>query len=71
MKLSHFFIEHPRFAIVLNVFIVLAGLATMLTLPIAQYPSIVPPTIKVTTLYPGASAEVGYFRRNAVKRSSE
>ena len=58
MKLTHFFIEHPRFAIVLNVFIVLAGVATMLSLPIAQYPSIVPPTIKVTTLYPGASADV-------------
>ena len=58
MKLTHFFIEHPRFAIVLNMFIVLAGLATMLTLPIAQYPNIVPPTIKVTTLYPGASADV-------------
>ena len=58
MKLTHFFIEHPRFAIVLNVFIVLAGVATMLTLPIAQYPNIVPPTIKVTTLYPGASADV-------------
>jgi hydrophobe/amphiphile efflux-1 (HAE1) family protein/NodT family efflux transporter outer membrane factor (OMF) lipoprotein len=58
MKLSHFFIEHPRFAIVLNVFVVLAGLATMFTLPIAQYPNIVPPTIKVTTLYPGASADV-------------
>ncbi|MFC5865362.1 efflux RND transporter permease subunit [Acidicapsa dinghuensis] len=58
MKLSHFFIEHPRFAIVLNIFIVLGGLATMLTLPIAQYPNIVPPTIKVTTLYPGASADV-------------
>ena len=58
MKLTHFFIEHPRFAIVLNIFIVLAGLATMSTLPIAQYPNIVPPTIKVTTLYPGASADV-------------
>ena len=58
MKLTHFFIEHPRFAIVLNVFIVLAGVATMLTLPIAQYPNIVPPTVKVTTLYPGASADV-------------
>ena len=58
MKLTHFFIEHPRFAIVLNVFIVLAGVATMLSLPIAQYPNIVPPTIKVTTLYPGASADV-------------
>ena len=58
MKLPHFFIEHPRFAIVLNVFIVMAGLATMFSLPIAQYPNIVPPTIKVTTLYPGASADV-------------
>ena len=58
MKLAHFFIEHPRFAIVLNVFIVLAGLATMFSLPITQYPNIVPPTIKVTTLYPGASADV-------------
>jgi hydrophobe/amphiphile efflux-1 (HAE1) family protein/NodT family efflux transporter outer membrane factor (OMF) lipoprotein len=58
MKLAHFFIDHPRFAIVLNVFIVLAGLATMFSLPITQYPNIVPPTIKVTTLYPGASADV-------------
>src|SRR6516225_6065821 len=58
MTLAHFFIEHPRFAIVLNVFIVLAGLATMFTLPIPQYPNIVPPPIKVTTLYPGASADV-------------
>ena len=51
------FIDHPRFAVVLNVFIVLAGLATMLTLPITQYPNIVPPTIRVTALYPGASAD--------------
>src|SRR3954454_5381622 len=58
MKLAHFFIDHGRFAIFLNVFIVLAGLATMFSLPITQYPNIVPPTIKVTTLYPGASADV-------------
>src|ERR1700759_1400739 len=57
MKLAHFFIEHPRFAIVLNVFIVLAGLATMFALPISQYPNIVPPTVRVQTLYPGASAD--------------
>ena len=57
MKLTHFFIDHPRFAIVLNVFIVLGGLATMFSLPIAQYPNIVPPTIQITTLYPGASAD--------------
>ena len=58
MTVAHFFIEHPRFAIVINVFIVLAGLATMFSLPVTQYPNIVPPTIKVTTLYPGASADV-------------
>ena len=57
MKLTHFFIEHPRFAIVVNIFITLFGLAAMVTLPIAQYPNIVPPTIDITTSYPGASAE--------------
>src|ERR1700754_2228336 len=57
MKLTHFFIEHPRFAVVLNSFIVLAGLATMFALPISQYPNIVPPTVRVQTLYPGASAD--------------
>src|ERR1700742_3042725 len=57
MKIAHFFINHPRFATVINVFIVVFGLATMSFLPIAQYPNIVPPTIQITTSYPGASAE--------------
>jgi len=57
MNLTHFFIERPRFAVVLNIFIALAGLAFMVVLPIAQYPSIVPPNIDITTVYPGASAE--------------
>ena len=57
MNLAHFFIERPRFAVVLNIFIALAGLAFMVVLPIAQYPSIVPPNIDITTVYPGASAE--------------
>ncbi|MFM0527385.1 multidrug efflux RND transporter permease subunit [Paraburkholderia strydomiana] len=57
MKLTHFFIEHPRFAAVLNIFAVLIGLATMVALPVAQYPNIVPPTIQITASYPGASAE--------------
>jgi hydrophobe/amphiphile efflux-1 (HAE1) family protein len=57
MKLAHFFIDHPRFAAVLSMFIALAGLATMVLLPIAQYPNIVPPTIDITTIFPGASAE--------------
>jgi hypothetical protein len=43
MRLAHFFIDHPRFATVINIFIVLVGLATLTTLPVAQYPNIVPP----------------------------
>ena len=57
MKLAHFFIDHPRFAVVINVFIALAGLITMTLLPIAQYPNIVPPTIDIVTTFPGASAD--------------
>jgi len=57
MKIAHFFIDHPRFATVINIFIAVAGLATMVLLPIAQYPNIVPPTIDITTSFPGASGE--------------
>ncbi|MBV8415487.1 MAG: efflux RND transporter permease subunit, partial [Verrucomicrobia bacterium] len=57
MKLAHFFIDHPRFATVINIFIVVFGLATMSFLPVAQYPNIVPTTIQITTSYPGASAQ--------------
>ncbi|HET7197434.1 MAG TPA: multidrug efflux RND transporter permease subunit [Burkholderiales bacterium] len=54
---SRFFIDRPIFAAVLSVFIVLAGLAAMRTLPIAQYPEIAPPVVTVQAVYPGASAE--------------
>src|SRR3981189_3876342 len=57
MKLTHFFIDHPRFAVVINIFFILFGLAAITVLPIAQYPNIVPPTIQITTSYPGASAD--------------
>lgn len=57
MKFTHFFIDRPRFATVLSVFIAAFGLAAMFGLPIAQYPNIVPTTISVTTRFPGASAE--------------
>ena len=57
MKLAHFFIDHPRFATVVNIFVTLFGLAAMTRLPVAQYPSIVPPTVQITTTYPGASGE--------------
>src|SRR5258705_12890 len=55
---SRFFIDKPIFATVVSVFIVLAGLAAMRNLPIAQYPDIAPPVVTVTAVYPGASAEV-------------
>src|SRR5947207_9184479 len=55
---SRFFIDRPIFAAVLSVFVVLAGLAAMRVLPIAQYPEIAPPVVTVRAVYPGASAEV-------------
>ncbi|SHO61538.1 multidrug efflux pump [Pseudoxanthobacter soli DSM 19599] len=55
---SRFFIERPVFASVISIVIVLAGLAAMRVLPIAQYPEIVPPQVVVNATYPGASAEV-------------
>src|SRR5246127_1212556 len=57
MRLTHFFIDRPRFATVLSVFVTALGLGALAILPVAQYPEIVPPTVKVTTSYPGASAE--------------
>jgi hydrophobe/amphiphile efflux-1 (HAE1) family protein len=57
MRFTHFFIDHPRFAAVLSIFVTLFGLAALAVLPVAQYPDIVPPTVQVTTAYPGASAE--------------
>ena len=55
---SRFFIDRPIFAFVISIFIVIAGLAAMRTLPIAQYPEISPPVVQVVAIYPGASAEV-------------
>jgi hydrophobe/amphiphile efflux-1 (HAE1) family protein len=55
---SRFFIDRPIFAAVLSVFIVIAGLASMGNLPIAQYPEIAPPGVTVRAVYPGAAAEV-------------
>jgi multidrug efflux pump len=55
---SRFFIDRPIFAAVLSIFVVLAGLAAMRVLPIAQYPEIAPPVVQVQAVYPGASAQV-------------
>src|SRR5919109_4198329 len=55
--MSRFFIHRPVFAGVIAIIIVLAGLVAALILPVAQYPEIAPPTVLITTTYPGASAE--------------
>jgi hydrophobe/amphiphile efflux-1 (HAE1) family protein len=57
MRLTHFFIDHPRFATVVSLFISLFGAATVLFLSVAQYPEIVPPNIQVSTVFLGATAE--------------
>ncbi len=56
--LSRFFIDRPIFAAVISIFLVLAGIASIRTLPIAQYPEIAPPVVTVQAVYPGASAQV-------------
>jgi hydrophobe/amphiphile efflux-1 (HAE1) family protein len=58
MRFTHSFIDRPILAVVVSAFITLVGLGTLVILPVAQYPEIVPPTVQVTTSYPGASAEV-------------
>jgi len=55
--MSKFFIEHPVLANVLAIVLVLIGALCLFRLPVAQYPNIVPPTVQVTTRYPGASAQ--------------
>jgi multidrug efflux pump subunit AcrB len=55
---SRFFIDRPIFAAVLSIVIMLGGGLAVLTLPVAQYPEITPPTVQVSTVYPGANAEV-------------
>ncbi len=57
-RLSNFFIDRPIFASVLSIVIVLLGTIALIQLPIAQYPEIAPPTVQVSTVYPGASAKV-------------
>ena len=55
---SRIFIERPRLAFVLSLVLVLTGLISLGKLPVAEYPEIAPPTLLVSTSYPGASAEV-------------
>src|SRR5215510_917265 len=56
--IAKFFIERPVLANVLAILMVVIGLVALFNLPVAQYPDVVPPTVSVTTRYPGASARV-------------
>lgn len=55
---NNLFIKRPKFAIVISLVIILAGIIAMKTLPLEEYPSITPPQVVVTGQYPGANAEV-------------
>src|SRR5262245_9311938 len=54
--ISKFFIERPVLANVIAILMVLMGAVALASLPVAQYPDVVPPTVQVTTRYPGANA---------------
>lgn len=56
MKLPHFFIDRPRFAVVLSVVVMLIGALSYFQLPVAQFPEVAPPTVIVRATYPGANA---------------
>ncbi|MBN8968324.1 MAG: multidrug efflux RND transporter permease subunit [Rhizobiales bacterium] len=56
--LSSIFVERPRLAIVIALVTAIAGLVSLLAIPVAQFPDIVPPQVSVTASYPGASSEV-------------
>ena len=56
--IARFFIQRPIFASVISIVLVLCGAVAYFTLPTTQYPDITPPTIEVSTIYPGANAEL-------------
>ncbi len=58
MHFSRFFIDRPIFAAVLSIVVFIAGLIAMLTLPISEYPEVVPPSVVVRAVYPGANPRV-------------
>ena len=58
MDFSKFFIERPIFAAVLSIMIFAAGLISIPNLPISEYPEVIPPSVVVSTTYPGANPKV-------------
>jgi len=57
MSIAHFFIDRPVFASVISIVTIIAGALAIVALPISQYPEIAPPTVTVSTNYPGANAK--------------
>jgi hydrophobe/amphiphile efflux-1 (HAE1) family protein len=55
---SSIFVDRPRLAVVIALVTTIAGLISLLTIPVAQFPDIVPPQVSVSASYPGASSEV-------------
>ena len=53
-----FFIDRPKFAFVISIVTALVGCICLFKLPIAEYPEIAPPTVKVSAMYPGATSQV-------------
>ena len=58
MDVSRFFIDRPRFAAVLSIFIFLIGAMAILRLPVSEYPEVAPPQIVVRAQFPGANPRV-------------
>ena len=58
MRISHFFIDRPIFAAVVSIVFVIVGAVSVGRLPVAQYPEIAPPVVRVSGQFPGASADV-------------
>ncbi|RLT95026.1 efflux RND transporter permease subunit [Ketobacter sp.] len=56
--MAHFFINRPIFACVLALLIMLGGALTVMDMPVAQYPNIAPPSVRVSATYPGANAKI-------------
>ena len=68
---SKFFIDRPRFAIVICVLMAFSGMIAAFSLPIEQYPNVTPPQIQVTTTYRGGRGDAGQHGRRAAGRDGQ
>ena len=67
--MSRFFIDRPKLAWVVAIFILLAGLLAIPALPVAQFPNVAPPQISISATYPGASATTVIRRASATSHT--